>query len=116
MASALASSDAASGGQSVGQAGLLGTAAAEGLQPVTEGSQPAAAEALPEAVDADLARVGDLLCPGVPRAALRRGFGAWVQLFGMVSFELFGQFENAIVNRSAFFDHQMRAQARHLGL
>ena len=42
--------------------------------------------------------------------------GAWVQLFGMVSFELFGQLENAIGDKAAFFEHQMRAQAAYIGL
>ena len=28
---------------------------------------------------------------------------AWTALFGMISFELFGQFENVITDRAAFF-------------
>jgi hypothetical protein len=34
----------------------------------------------------------------------------------MVSFELFGQFNNAISERQLFFDHQMRATAREVGI
>ena len=30
---------------------------------------------------------------------------AWSGLFGLVSFELFGQFENVVTDRAAFFDH-----------
>jgi hypothetical protein len=39
-----------------------------------------------------------------------------VQLFGTVSFELFGQLENAVRDKAAFFEHQMRAQAVYIGL
>jgi hypothetical protein len=41
---------------------------------------------------------------------------SWAALFGMVSFELFGQFENVITNRAAFFEHTMRCQGRLTGL
>lgn len=71
---------------------------------------------LPAPVDADLTRIAESLGTAVPRPALARGLGAWVQLFGTVSFELFGQFANTIADRTAFFDHQMRAQAAHIGL
>jgi len=73
-------------------------------------------ERLPAAVDAEVARIGDVLCPAVPRPVLSRGLGAWMQLFGMVSFELFGQLNNTIEDRNAFFEHQMRAQATYVGL
>jgi hypothetical protein len=56
------------------------------------------------------------LCPDTPPAVLSRALGAWVQLFGTVSFELFGQLENAVGDKEAFFEHQMRAQAAYIGL
>jgi AcrR family transcriptional regulator len=71
---------------------------------------------LPAEVDADVARIGEALCPAVPHPVLSRALGAWVQLFGMISFELFGQFANTIEARTAFFDHQMRVQAEVIGL
>ena len=41
---------------------------------------------------------------------------AWTALFGMVSFELFGQFENVVTDRAAFFRHAMNGQGRLIGL
>ena len=32
------------------------------------------------------------------------GITAWIQMFGVVSFELFGQFNNVIDARAEFFD------------
>jgi AcrR family transcriptional regulator len=55
------------------------------------------------------------LCPDAPLAVMSRAMGAWVQLFGTVSFELFGQFENIVDDKRAFFEHQMRAQATYIG-
>jgi Tetracyclin repressor-like, C-terminal domain len=36
---------------------------------------------------------------------------SWVQLFGVVSFELFGQFNNVIDARAEYFDQQMELMA-----
>lgn len=52
----------------------------------------------------------------VPEALPTRGMAAWIQLFGAVSFELFGHLDNVVAERDAFFEHQMRAMARHIGL
>jgi hypothetical protein len=40
----------------------------------------------------------------------------WIQLFGAVSFELFGQLNNVVEERATFFEYQMRSVARLLGL
>ena len=53
---------------------------------------------------------------GVPPAALARGMTAWAQLFGALSFELFGRLTNAIADFEAYFDYQLRAMAAYLGL
>ena len=42
--------------------------------------------------------------------------GCWTALFGMISFELFGQFENVVTDRAAFFGHAMACQGRLAGL
>jgi hypothetical protein len=48
---------------------------------------------------------------------LARGITAWVQLFGLVNFELFGRFNGIIEeSRRDFFEYQLRVMARHLGL
>jgi AcrR family transcriptional regulator len=66
---------------------------------------------LPRPMRADLARIRDLAAPGVPDEVLARALAAWTQLFGHLSFELFGQLENVITDRNAFFEHQVRTTA-----
>ena len=68
-----------------------------------------------EAVRADLARLRDDLAPGLPEGLLFLGVTGWTHLFGIVSFELFGQFNNVIGARDEFFDQQMRLMADLLG-
>ncbi|WP_433056475.1 TetR/AcrR family transcriptional regulator [Dactylosporangium sp. CS-033363] len=65
---------------------------------------------------ADLERVQAVIAPDVPLNVLARGLSAWVALFGSVTFEIFGQLRNTINTPAEFFDHQMRAQARYIGL
>ena len=51
----------------------------------------------------------------VPPAVLSRVLTAWSQLFGALSFELFGRFTNAIYDYDAFFDHQLTVMGRYIG-
>jgi hypothetical protein len=65
---------------------------------------------MPAPVAADLGaleRIAD-----VPIEILARGLQAWTQLFGAISFELFGHLHNVIVDYDAFFEHEMRRAAR----
>ena len=71
---------------------------------------------LPDPVRADLARAVAEIAPGLPEAVLARGTIGWIHLFGTLSFELFGQFNNVIEAREAYFDYQMRRVARVVGL
>ncbi|WP_144122219.1 TetR/AcrR family transcriptional regulator [Catellatospora sichuanensis] len=80
---------------------------------------PAAGGGLPLPADlsAELDRIAALVCPTVPRELLARGITAWIQLFGVVTFELFGRFQNMIEDsRRSFFDHQLRVMAGYVGL
>jgi AcrR family transcriptional regulator len=54
--------------------------------------------------------------PRVPPDALVRAVIAWTQLFGMVSFELFGQFVGSFEPADAFFDHAVAQMAAFVGL
>jgi AcrR family transcriptional regulator len=69
-----------------------------------------------EAVRADLARAGGDIAPDVPAELLLVALSGWIQMFGVVSFELFGQFNNVIDARAEFFDQQMELQADLIGL
>ncbi len=65
-------------------------------------------------VRSDLAAIRNEIAPGVPDTVLSGGLLAWMELFGSISFELFGHFENVISDRDAFFDLQMRCAGRLL--
>jgi AcrR family transcriptional regulator len=71
---------------------------------------------LPEPVRTEARTIADLAFPGIPEGTLSRGMTGWIQLFGIVSFELFGRFNNAINDRAAYFEHQMRQMADLVGL
>jgi AcrR family transcriptional regulator len=72
---------------------------------------PLAAELRPEAerMAADLA--GDL-----PPAVVVALVSAWAQLFGLVSFELFGQFNRVVEAREQVFRHAVHELGRAVGL
>ena len=56
------------------------------------------------------------VAPGLPPALLARGIAAWAQLYGMVSFELFGHFVGSADPADAFFAHTVEEIADFLGL
>ncbi|MEV1200723.1 TetR/AcrR family transcriptional regulator [Microbispora rosea] len=70
----------------------------------------------PPAILAQDAEVVRSLMPDVPDDVVARAIVAWTGLFGMVSFELFGQFNNTITHRAELFEHNMACLARLLGL
>jgi AcrR family transcriptional regulator len=70
----------------------------------------------PESFAADAVRLRESVLAGVPDEVIACALAAWAALFGMVSFELFGQFENVITDRAAFFGHAMNGQGRLIGL
>jgi AcrR family transcriptional regulator len=71
---------------------------------------------VPPALRADLARVRDALGADLPDDAIVAMLAAWTQLFGLVSFELFGQTRNVIEHHAALFDTAVLAMARTVGL
>ncbi|ALE76612.1 TetR family transcriptional regulator [Pseudonocardia sp. EC080610-09] len=65
----------------------------------------------------DAARLRDALgTPDLPDAALLAGVTAWTGVFGHVSFELFGQFENVLEDRDAVFEGTVERLGRLAGL
>lgn len=56
------------------------------------------------------------LAPDVPEEVLARGLIAWVQLFGMVGFELGGQFANTVDPADEFFTHTVEQMTLFVGL
>jgi AcrR family transcriptional regulator len=72
---------------------------------------------LPEPVRGELDRLAGALAVDLPPQLLARGITGWVQLFGLLCFEVFGRFQNMIEdNRGPIFDHQMRSMGALIGL
>ena len=90
---------------------ILGGAYQAGALRLPEGS-PAA----PESFTADAAALRESIMPGVPDDVIAAGVTCWAALFGLLSFELFGQFENVVTDRDAFFGHAMASLGRLAGL
>lgn len=81
------------------------------------GSVPNRGPRLPATVRADLEQLRDQPdFGGVPPAMFARGMTAWAQVFGALSFELFGRLANTVEDYDGFFDYQLRAMAAYLGL
>lgn len=65
---------------------------------------------------AQAARLAEQTAPGLPEPVVVRAVIAWTQLFGMVSFELYGHLVGSMDPADAFFDHAVERMADFLGL
>jgi AcrR family transcriptional regulator len=70
----------------------------------------------PEVLDAQLTAITDALGVEVDREVLVAGIGLWAQLFGLVSFELFGTFRNTFDPAHDLFEQQIALGAAVLGI
>ncbi|MBN9621315.1 MAG: WHG domain-containing protein, partial [Actinobacteria bacterium] len=52
----------------------------------------------------------------VPATLLARLMSVWAQLYGTISFELFGRFTNSGLDLDEYFEHQLRVMSRYLGV
>jgi AcrR family transcriptional regulator len=86
----------------------------DGIRSGTLSADPG--DGLPARVRPDLDRIAELAFPGLPAGTLGLGMIGWTQLFGAVSFELFGRLNNAIADFEAYFTHQMTVMADLIGL
>ncbi|MGV9779527.1 TetR/AcrR family transcriptional regulator [Streptosporangium sp. NPDC003464] len=69
----------------------------------------------PASFSGDAANVRAVI-PDVPDDVIVRALIVWTGLFGWLNFELFGQFNNTILDPGPAFDHSMRCSAAFLGL
>jgi AcrR family transcriptional regulator len=67
-----------------------------------------AAVRLPRTVRADVGFIRATGAPGVPDAVLVRALAVWTQLFGAISYELFGHLNNVVTDLDGLFAAQMR--------
>jgi len=82
------------------------------------GSRAGAAsrEPLPGQLAAQARIVADAIAPGIPAPVLARTLIAWTQLFGMISFELFGQLVGSADPADDFFGYAVERMADLVGL
>lgn len=71
---------------------------------------------VPAGLADDALRLAESLELELPAGVIVAMVAAWSQLFGLVSFELFGQFENMVTSRDEFFDLAALALADSVGL
>ena len=72
--------------------------------------------ALPAALRRDLVVIREVAGDEVPDAVIVAMIAAWTQLFGLVSFELFGQTHNVIHDHAALLDATLATMAATVGL
>jgi len=81
------------------------------------GADPASPRALPPPeLAAQAAIVAAAIAPEAPSPVITRGLIALTQLFGMISFELFGQFVGSLEPADAFFGYAVEQMADFVGV
>ncbi|MER7951293.1 TetR/AcrR family transcriptional regulator [Streptomyces sp. NPDC096079] len=71
---------------------------------------------LPEELRPEAVRMSADFAPDLPPALAISLVAAWSQLFGLVSFEVFGQFHRVVEDRDAFFAAAARRLGQDVGL
>ncbi|MEU2073469.1 TetR/AcrR family transcriptional regulator [Streptomyces sp. NPDC013489] len=71
---------------------------------------------LPEGLRPEAARLAADIAPDLPPALAIALVAAWSQLFGLISFEVFGHFHNIVEDRDAFFAASARRLGQDVGL
>lgn len=64
----------------------------------------------------EVAAVAQAVAPGLSPGLMASAMIAWTELFGAISFELFGRFKDTITDLEAWYEHQIHEMARFLGL
>jgi AcrR family transcriptional regulator len=77
---------------------------------------PALCPPPPDSFAPDAVRLRESVLPEASDGVVARALAAWASVFGLVSFELIGQFENVVTDRGAFFDHAAGCLGRVIGL
>ncbi|MCS0603888.1 TetR/AcrR family transcriptional regulator [Streptomyces sp. LP11] len=71
---------------------------------------------LPAELRPEAERMAADFAPGLPVEAVPAMAAAWAQLFGLIGFEVFGQFHRVVEDREPFFRHAVRELARSVGI
>ncbi|MEU1446904.1 TetR/AcrR family transcriptional regulator [Streptomyces mirabilis] len=71
---------------------------------------------LPPDLKAEAQRMAADLAPDLPPEAVAALVAAWAQVYGLIGFELFGQFNRLVEDREPFFRHAVDQLAHGVGL
>ena len=77
---------------------------------------PPAGPPLPRSVATEVRPVAQIALPGVPLGTVAQGLLVWTQLFGQISFEVFGRFDGIVEHADVLFEHAVTIMAHQLGL
>jgi AcrR family transcriptional regulator len=88
--------------------------AAQAASAVGTAGAPPAEPPLPAILAAQAAIVAGAIAPGVPEPLIVRVLIAWTQLFGMISFELFGQFVGSADPADDFFGYAIEQMIAYI--
>ena len=104
--------------QTVGPASRVALVMARLLVEAHRAGELAELEASPlsRATAAEARQLSQLAMPGIPLPVVARSILAWPQLFGHISFELFGQLTGVVQNPEAMFEFEIATTAGLLGL
>ncbi|MFC3571932.1 TetR/AcrR family transcriptional regulator [Streptomyces yaanensis] len=80
------------------------------------GQRGVARTPLPAELESEARRMAADLAPDLPPEVVTSLVAAWAQLYGLVGFELFGQFNKVVEDREAFFRHAAAQLAHGVGL
>lgn len=92
--------------------GIVADAHRHGALRVDADAPPASTAALAD----DLGRIREFVGIDLPDVTFVRIIAAWTQLFGLISFELFGQTANVVAAHGDLFDATVAQMARLIGL
>jgi AcrR family transcriptional regulator len=102
--------------ETVASALRVGAVIGQILTAVHAGASAGTGEELPGLLGAQAEIVAAAIAPGVAAAVMARALVAWTQLFGMLSFELFGQFTGSADPADDFFGFAVDRMADLVGL
>ncbi|MGV9558398.1 TetR/AcrR family transcriptional regulator [Streptomyces sp. NPDC003401] len=87
-----------------------------GIARDAELTAPPAAPSLPAELRAEAERLTADVAPELSPETATALVAAWAQLYGLVGFEVFGQFHRIVEDREPFFRHAVTGLARGVGL
>lgn len=93
-----------------------GSGSESGSGPGSDSGSGLSQPPLPAELRPEAERMAADLAPDLPPANVAALIASWAELFGLVGFELFGQFNRVVEDRGTFFRHAVTRLAHGVGL